>query len=134
MRFALLALVACGSSTRAPAHVDQPKPVARPTPVVAPQTASDAQCKQLIAHALELGVAEDGGAAMPPDSQAALRTKLEADYGPPCRALGVDEVSCGIAAKTLADMEQCQRSESSSTSNRSVELPGMSPPPTPAAP
>jgi len=102
-------------------------------PVVAPPVATDAQCKQLIAHALELGIAEDGG-AMPPESQAALRTKLEADYGPPCRALGADQVTCGIAARTLAAMETCQRSDSSSTSNSRVELPGMSPPPTPAAP
>lgn len=106
MRFAVLVLVACGSSSRAPAHVDKPQPVAKPAPVMAPATASDAQCKQLIAHALELGVAEDG-APMTAESRAALQGKLEADYGPPCRALSVDEVQCGIAAKTLADMEQC---------------------------
>ncbi len=91
------------------------------------------ECDELIAHVIELRVAElrmtTAPERMPTDAELAqLRTELRADPG--CRALPIDRYRCVIAAKTLADVAACHSTPSNSTSNSSVAPGGI----TPAAP
>jgi hypothetical protein len=128
MRFGvLLAIAACGPTSRAPAHVE---PVARADGGIAVAPAAgptDAECSELIAHALALGVAADREPP-PPETQAKIRAGLEADFMAGCKALTTRQVHCGLAATTTAALQACQPSLSSSTSNSSVAPPGITPP------
>jgi hypothetical protein len=126
----LLVLAACGSSPRAPAHgpaPTPPRPDTGPAVVVRPEGPSDAQCTAMVDHALALGIAEDAEPT-PPEAQARLRAQLEAEFTPRCRGIAVEQVQCAMAAASLAALEACQRSPSSSTSNSSVAPPGIAPP------
>ena len=121
----LLVAVACGPASRAPTHAEarlvrdagaQPLVASAPT---------DAECSELVGHALALGIAEDREA---PEDPTKLRAQLEADFGPGCKTLVREELRCGLAAPSLAALVACQRTPSSSTSNSSVAPPGIAPP------
>ena len=128
MRCALLLVVAaCGTTSRAPTHTEPAPPRDAGAPVIGVVPPTDAECSALIAHALALGVAEDREPASP-DEQAKIRTQLEADFAPRCKAGARDELRCGLAATTTAAFVACQRTPSSSTSNSSVAPPGIAPP------
>ena len=70
-------------------------------------TSSDA-CAKLIAHAVELGIAE-----RPPehkltgDERAAIETQLRGELGARCSQLTRRELECAMAAQTLAALQAC---------------------------
>ena len=123
-----LLLFACGSA----AHGSQPP--ARPfSPVTAELPPNERECDALIAHAIDLGLAEQRAAA--PDRAATdadgqqIETELRAKLGPACRELARPRYRCAIAAASLDELERCdQDTRSSSTSNNSVAPGGINPP------
>ena len=126
--------VACGG---APAARRPTPPRAAPSP--APNEASTpsrAECDQLIAHALALGVA-DQRAQLPPDraatepQQAQIAAELRDRFGDDCLHLSRTTVRCALAAATSDALAACdagQATRSSSTSNSSVAPGGITPP------
>ena len=132
MRCLVLVLVACGSTQRAPAHTSEPKPAPPDAGVVAvqaPQVPTDAECAAQIGHLSDLVLAEQPHADLLDDEdRAKLRNDLIARFTPACKQLTLEQLRCGMAAKTVADFDECQRVASSSTSNRSVAPPGITPP------
>ena len=128
----LLLIVACSGSTGGPTRSPTPAP---PPPDAAPVTTSaptEHECTDLIAHALELGVAAQRQAR--PDQvateaeQAALQAELRQEFLPSCRAGTREGVRCGRAAASLRELAACYSTRSSSTSNSSVAPGGMTPP------
>ena len=136
MRFTLwLAFVACSSHTGKPT----PKPGSNtPLPdagaVATPQGPSERDCLDLVAHAVEIYVAEVKQAkpAQVPtaDETAKIEADLRGQYLAECRASTLEGHRCAMAATAIAELATCQAMPSSSTSNSSVAPPGI----TPAAP
>jgi hypothetical protein len=129
-----LVLFACsGHGPSEPAH---PHGSATPSDagvaIVAPQL-GDRECSEVVDHAIALHLAElrahKPADQLPTDADVAkLAAELRAEPG--CRTLTRDGYRCGVAAKSLAELEGCYATRSSSTSNSSVAPGGM----TPAAP
>jgi hypothetical protein len=88
---------------------------------------SEAQCDELITHAVALGIDEHRGETTQADHEA-VRRGLREDFMASCRALPAEAFRCALAAPTLDAMAGCQRTPSSSTSNSSVAPPGITPP------
>jgi hypothetical protein len=103
--------------------------------MAATDSPTERECAELVAHAVALGVAEQRK-QLPPDQvpteadQAQLAEELRKQFTPECRAGSREVHRCAIASKTLAELAGCHATRSSSTSNKSVAPPGM----TPAAP
>jgi hypothetical protein len=94
---------------------------------------TDRECDELVSHALTLRLNElratKPANQLPTDAELAkLAAELRADPG--CRTLSRHGYGCAMAAKSLAELEGCYLTPSSSTSNSSVAPGGM----TPAAP
>jgi hypothetical protein len=130
--------LACSGGGRRPGPPGPgPTPDAGP-PAVAATPPTERECDDLIARAIALRVAELQQ-TLPADQvpteaeQAALRTELRGKFLADCRSGSRRGYDCAIAAKTLAELGQCQRTPSSSTSNSSV-APGGITPPAPLAP
>jgi hypothetical protein len=92
---------------------------------------SEAECAQLFDHVVALHIAElrrtvPTDQLPTQDEQAKLREELAADGG--CRKMRRSELACALAATSLTDVEACQTTRSSSTSNSSVAPGGMTPP------
>lgn len=132
MKWLLLVALAgaCGGAHSAPVR---PRPAARPAAqahlTVAPPAAapSEADCDRLIAHAVDLGVAERGDAAAP---GAPLRAQLQAQFATACRAMPRADYTCAVAAPSLDALAACDgyATRRSSTSNSSVAPGGITPP------
>src|SRR5689334_14747902 len=130
---ALLSLaLACssgGGHTRPPAPGHTPD--AGPAP--APAALTERECDALIAHAIALRVAELKQ-TLPPEQvpteaeQAALGTELRGKFLADCRGGTRRGYDCALAARTLAELGDCQATRSSSTSNSSVAPGGILPP------
>lgn len=108
----MLVLVACGGKTRAPA----PPAGTRGSGAglgggelhAAAADRSDAQCDQLIAHALALGIAERPPDQKPTDDErTAIETDLRAAWSPRCKQLTTRGYDCAMAAHTLAELDAC---------------------------
>jgi hypothetical protein len=110
-----------------------------PAPPPADDAPSEAECDQLITHAVALGIDEErasrgvGTPTAPParsteSDHEAVRRALHDDFLADCRALPRDAYRCAMAAPTLAALAACQRTPSSSTSNSSVAPGGILPP------
>lgn len=120
----MVALVACGGGTRAPAH---PTATSTATPMATPRATrgsgarlaggelhaeaparSDEQCDQLIAHALALGAAERPLDQKPTDAErVAIESELRAAWSPRCKQLTSRGYDCAMAAHTLAELDAC---------------------------
>jgi hypothetical protein len=96
-----------------------------------PTAPTEQECEQLFRHVVALHMAEQRR-TVPTDQlpteaeQAQLREELAADGE--CRKLRRSELTCALAATTLAEVEACQPIRSSSTSNSRVAPPGITPP------
>jgi hypothetical protein len=126
-RVFLLVVAACGPTSHPPVHVEPgvvDAGVVITTPVDPP---TDAECTEVITHAVALGVAETHE-KLAPDVQARIVADLVSTELAGCKVLPRSEVRCGLAATTVAAMGACQASFKSSTSNSSVAPPGISPP------
>jgi hypothetical protein len=99
--------------------------------VPAASAPTERDCTALVDHAVALGAAER--AHRPADQQstqteqAQLASRLQ-PFTDECRTLTRDQVRCGLAATTIAELTACQPTLSSSTSNNSVAPGGMTPP------
>jgi hypothetical protein len=97
--------------------------------VPGPAAPSERECDELIAHAVAIRIAELPPEQTPSEAeQTALRGELHAAFLAPCRAGSREGYACGMAAKTLAELEGCHATRNSSTSNSSVAPGGMAPP------
>ncbi len=123
----LLAIAACGPTSRAPQHVEPVPHGDAGVAVVPAAPPTDAECRDLIAHVVALEVAH-AGATLAAEAQATIGTSIEADFMAGCKKLTPRELQCGMAATTPAAFGACQPSASSSTSNSSVAPPGITPP------
>ena len=130
MRTVLLALVVGCGGTTAPATPPTIAPLP-PDPVgdagVAATTTSRADCEALMAHVVNLAVAEHAEATLED------REKVRAALGPfmdECLDETPANVHCAMEAPDLDALSACQMTRSNSTSNSSVAPPGI----TPAAP
>lgn len=134
---AWLLVAACSGGAGVAAH-PAPPPAARSAPPPADDAPTEAECDQLITHAVALGIAEQGdrgSAARSTESDhEAVRRALHDDFLAGCRTLPRDAYRCAMAAPTLAALAACQRTPSSSTSNSSVAPGGILPPPAPRSP
>ena len=134
---AWLLVAACSGGAGGAAH-PAPPPAAHPAPPPADDAPSEAECDQLITHAVALGIDEQAGrgsAARSTESDhEVVRRALHDDFLTACRALPRDAYRCAMAAPTLAALAACQRTPSSSTSNSSVAPGGILPPPAPRSP
>lgn len=133
---AWLVVVACSGRSGEPI---EPHGGSAPGPdATASDSPTERECTELIAHAVALGVAEQRQ-NLPPDQvptaadQAELAKELQAQFLPACRSGSREVHRCALASKTLAELAGCHATRSSSTSNRSVAPPGITPP-APAAP
>jgi hypothetical protein len=128
-----LLVAACSGGAGGAAH-PAPAPAARPTPPPADDAPGEAECDQLINHAVALGIHEHEQASGPPAPRStesdheAVRRSLHDDFVAGCRTLPRDAYRCAMAATTLAGLAACQRTPSSSTSNSSVAPGGILPP------
>ena len=126
-----LLVAACSSGAGGAAH-PAPSPTASPTPPPADDAPGEAECDQLITHAVALGIREQSGGPHAPHStesdHEAIRRSLHDDFAAGCRTLSRDAYRCAMAATTLAALAACQRTPSSSTSNSSVAPGGILPP------
>lgn len=83
------------------------------TPPAPPPGPSDAECTQLIDHAVALGVTRHRETAPSPDKiatveeTAAIRAEVDAELRPGCRALDRAAYRCGLAATTLEAFIAC---------------------------
>jgi hypothetical protein len=134
---AWLLVAACSGGAGVVAH-PAPPPAARPTPPPADDAPGEAECDQLITHAVALGIHDQAGrgsAARSTESDhEAIRRALHDDLLAECRTLPRDAYRCAMAATTLAALAACQRTPSSSTSNSSVAPGGINPAPAPRSP
>ncbi|MEO8705145.1 MAG: hypothetical protein ABI867_34140 [Kofleriaceae bacterium] len=135
MRFigCLVAVLACSGHTGEPdrprgsgAHGD-----AGVTGVAPSSRPTELECETLVGHVVGLKMTElratKPADQLPTDADATkLTAELRADPG--CRSLPRDRYRCAIATKTLAELEGCYLTPSSSTSNSSVAPGGMTPP------
>jgi hypothetical protein len=128
---AWLLVAACSSGAGGVAH-PAPPPAAHSAPPPADDAPTEAECDQLITHAVALGIDEQAGrgsAAHSTESDhEAVRRALHDDFLAGCRTLPRDAYRCAMAATTLAALAACQRTPSSSTSNSSVAPGGILPP------
>lgn len=124
--------VACSSTGGRPRP---PGPGAPPDAAVEPSSTapSERECDDLIGHAIAIRIAEMRQ-TVPADQlpteaeQAALRGELRASFLPACREGSREGYQCAMAARTLAELDACQATPSSSTSNSSVAPGGITPP------
>jgi hypothetical protein len=129
---AWLLVTACSSSTGTPTH-PAPPPPGEPI-AAAPTSPTDAECEELITHAVALGIDEQSGHAEPhatASEHEAIRRSLHEEFMTGCRSLSRDAFRCAMAATTLTALAACQpaqRTPSSSTSNNSVAPGGITPP------
>ena len=66
---------------------------------------------------------------MPSDADlGAVRIEVSRELGAGCRALPREAYTCGMAAKTTAELTACHSTRNSSTSNSSVAPGGIRPP------
>jgi len=99
--------------------------------VASPSAPTEEECAALIAHALDLGARERIGLPaeqQPSDADREHAREALAPLAEECRTLTRDDYRCAIEATTLAALEACQTTRSSSTSNSSVAPGGMTPP------
>lgn len=93
---------------------------------------SEHECLDQFAHAVELEVTAIRTAkpeqVPTADEIRTLESELRDRYLPSCRAGTIEGHHCAMAATTLAELGACHATPSSSTSNKSVAPPGMSPP------
>ena len=126
-----LLVAACSGGAGGAAH-PAPAPTALPAPPPADDAPGEAECDQLITHAVALGIDERAGRGSAARSTAsdheAIRRALHDDFLAECRTLPRDAYRCAMAATTLAALAGCQRTPSSSTSNSSVAPGGILPP------
>ncbi|HEX8110010.1 MAG TPA: hypothetical protein VF516_19910 [Kofleriaceae bacterium] len=128
--FAWLLVAACSGRAGGAAHPASP-PAAQSAPPPADDAPSEAECDQLITHAVALGINEQGRMEAPRSTESdheAVRRSLHDDFVAGCRTLPRDAYRCAMAATTLAALAACQRTPSSSTSNSSVAPGGILPP------
>jgi hypothetical protein len=129
---AWLLVTACSSGSGAIAR-PAPPPRGEPPPTAQPAP-TEAECDELITHAVALGIHEQTAHAGPRATESdheAIRRSLHDEFITGCRALPRDALRCGMAAATLTELARCQpdqRAPSSSTSNSSVAPGGMTPP------
>lgn len=129
---ACLLVAACSGNAGGAAH-PATRPIERPAPPPADDAPSEAECDQLITHAVALGIDErrEEQAGRPPAPRStesdheAIRRALHDDFLAGCRTLPRDAYRCAMAAPALAALAACQRTPSSSTSNSSVAPGGM---------
>jgi hypothetical protein len=129
----LVFAVACSSGASTPTHPTKPTPTGVPDAGVAAGTApSDKECEQLIAHVVDLTLRERVPAPEPAPTAAEAQNIDEPlrAFATECTTLSREAYRCGIEATTVAALTACHATRSSSTSNRSVAPPGI----TPAAP
>jgi hypothetical protein len=112
-----------GGSTTAPAR--DAGPIATPA-------LTDRDCEALVAHAIDVRIAELRATTpperLPTDAEtSALRAEL-LRTDPGCKTLAPASYRCAMAARTSADIAACHSTPSNSTSNRSVAPGGMTPP------
>jgi len=143
-----LLFAACGGGHAAPAR-PAPAPLRHDAGVAAVgQPPSAAECDRLIAHAVDLGMAEQRAHRTPErvpteEQLAKVRAQLHDGYAAACHALTREALACAMAATTLDTLAACdapgasgdaagaagpQATPSSSTSNSSVAPGGMTPP------
>lgn len=129
---AALAIAACGSGK--PGDSTHPRGGSARPDAGAPQGTADGpserECDELVDHAIEIELAarraQQHAKPMPTaDELARLRAELRGDPG--CRALSREAYRCAMAAATLAELEACYTTRSSSTSNSKVAPGGMIP-------
>jgi hypothetical protein len=135
---AWLLVAACSGAAGGAAH-PAPPPAAHPAPPPpADDAPTEAECDQLITHAVALGIDEQAGrgsAARSTESDhEAVRRALHDDFLADCRTLPRAAYRCAMAAPTLTALAACQRTPSNSTSNNSVAPGGILPPPAPRSP
>ena len=132
---AWLALAGCGGPSPRVARPTLPR-VAPDAPPAADRAPTRAECDQLIAHALALGVA-DQRAQLPPDRAATdpqaaqIAAELRDRFADACLRLPRATLRCALAAATTDALVACddaQPTRSSSTSNSSVAPGGITPP------
>src|SRR4051794_21470898 len=119
----LLAIASCSGPGTDPAH---PHPGSG-TPVdaaVATAGPTERDCHDQIKHVLELAA---GDQKLTTDELAKLETELSDRYLKVCRAGSLDGHHCAMAATTLAEVDSCHATPSSSTSNSKVAPGGMTP-------
>ena len=126
---AWLLVAACSGGAGRAAH-PAPPPAAHAAPPPADDAPSEAECDQLITHAVALGIQEQAGSAAhsTESDHEAVRRALHDDFLAGCRTLPRDAYRCAMAATTLTALAACQRTPSSSTSNSSVAPGGILPP------
>lgn len=111
LALALLVIAGCPGAPSEPAHPRGGSARADAGVPVPPAGPSDAECDQLVAHALELQLAELR-ATKPADQlpDAAEVDKLRAELraaDPGCKDLSRAAYRCALAAKTLAELAGC---------------------------
>ncbi|MBX3156832.1 MAG: hypothetical protein KF773_12610 [Deltaproteobacteria bacterium] len=126
-------LLACSSGQNSRPHVPSGSGATVPADAAPPVAGgpTERECDDLVAHVVELHLAELRRTVptdqLPTEAELAqTRADLAADGG--CRALGREELACALAATSLTDVEACQATRRSSTSNSSVAPPGITPP------
>ena len=68
----------------------------------------DEQCTKLIAHAVDLGIAERPADQKPTDDErAAMQSQLRESWSPKCKQLTNHGYECALAAHTLAELDAC---------------------------
>jgi hypothetical protein len=85
---------------------------------------TEQECDRLFTHTVELTAPQPLDAVEEAKVTAELRTKMMAECVLQPRAL----FDCAMAARDATAMAACQRTPSSSTSNKSVAPPGITPP------
>jgi hypothetical protein len=131
-------VLACSSGSGGGGPRGQRPPATGHTPDAGlPATVADSpterECEALIAHAITIRVAELGK-TLPPEQvpaeaeRNALAAELRGKFLGECRGGTRRGHDCAITAKTVAELGDCQRRLSSSTSNSSVAPGGIAPP------
>jgi hypothetical protein len=124
----LAAIASCSGPSTDPAH-PHPHPGSN-APVdgaIATAGPTERDCHDQFKHAAELAAADQKLTA---DELAKLEIELSDRYLTVCRAGSLDGHRCAMSATTLAELDRCHATPSSSTSNSRVAPGGM----TPAAP
>jgi hypothetical protein len=130
-----LAFVACSSHSGKPTPpTGSNAPLPDAGAVVTTPGPSERDCLDLVAHAVEIYVAEvkktKPTQAPTADETAKIEADLRGHFLAGCRASTLEGQRCAMAATTTTELAACQPTPSSSTSNNSVAPPGI----TPAAP
>jgi hypothetical protein len=100
----MVVIAACGG-----APTPAPMPPATPSDAAAPLAGpSEAECGALLDHAIRI-VASSHNATEP--DRAKLRTELEPEFLPKCRAMAIASYRCATAATTADALAACDSAQ-----------------------